>query len=275
MSDESERVIAAVGPVVQGPERIYAMLTSSDIPFPTVTLSTGEEVSPRPGGVCESTGSLRIARTASWSLIVSGIPGRPTRQRSAKRWTPTSRPMSSAPRRVDTRARLEAALSGPNVPVAVYDKLVESAHKHLPSLHRYFRLRQRMLGLDDLHYYDIYPSLVASDRKFDIEESKRLTLAASAPLRPALCRAAGAGVRRELDARLSPAGQGVWGLHVRHRVRRPPVSAAQSQRGFSETCPHLPMSGGTRSIRCSPRRTILGRRPRYADLHGRARVDLQ
>ena len=41
-----------------------------------------------------------------------------------------------------------------------------------------------MLGLDDLRYYDIYPSLVASDRKFDIEESKRLTLAASAPLGP-------------------------------------------------------------------------------------------
>ena len=44
LSDEAEQVIAATGPVVQGPERIYAMLTSSDMPFPTVTLSTGEEV---------------------------------------------------------------------------------------------------------------------------------------------------------------------------------------------------------------------------------------
>jgi oligoendopeptidase F len=44
LSDEAEQVIAAIGPVVQGPERVYAMLTSSDMPFPTVTLSTGEEV---------------------------------------------------------------------------------------------------------------------------------------------------------------------------------------------------------------------------------------
>ena len=44
LSDESEQVIAATGPVVQGPERIYALLTSSDMAFPTVTLSTGEEV---------------------------------------------------------------------------------------------------------------------------------------------------------------------------------------------------------------------------------------
>ena len=44
LSDEAEQVIAATGPVVQGPERIFAMLTSSDMPFPTVILSTGEEV---------------------------------------------------------------------------------------------------------------------------------------------------------------------------------------------------------------------------------------
>ena len=77
---------------------------------------------------------------------------------------------------------LDAALSGPNIPTAVYQKLIEATHRHLPSLHRYFRLRQRMLGLDDLHYYDIYPPLVASERTFDIAESKALTLASVAPL---------------------------------------------------------------------------------------------
>ena len=44
LSDEAEQVLAATGPVVQGPERIYAMLSSSDMPFQTVTLSSGEEV---------------------------------------------------------------------------------------------------------------------------------------------------------------------------------------------------------------------------------------
>ena len=53
---EAEQIIAATGPVVQGPERIYAMLSSSDMPFPTVTLSTGEEDPVGPGGVLAAPG---------------------------------------------------------------------------------------------------------------------------------------------------------------------------------------------------------------------------
>ena len=183
LSDESERVIAAVGPIVQGPERIYAMLTSSDIPFPTVTLSTGEEVRLDQAAyakhrVSQNREDRKLVFDSFWNTWASY---EATLGQTLD--TNVKAHVFRAKARGYTSA-LEAALSGPNVPVAVYDKLVESAHKHLPSLHRYFRLRQRMLGLDDLHYYDIYPSLVASDRKFDIEESKRLTLAASAPLGP-------------------------------------------------------------------------------------------
>ena len=183
LSDESERVIAAVGPIVQGPERIYAMLTSSDIPFPTVTLSTGEEVRLDQAAyakhrVSQHREDRKLVFDSFWNTWASY---EATLGQTLD--TNVKAHVFRAKARGYTSA-LEAALSGPNVPVAVYDKLVESAHKHLPSLHRYFRLRQRMLGLDDLHYYDIYPSLVASDRTFDIEESKRLTLAASAPLGP-------------------------------------------------------------------------------------------
>ena len=183
LSDESERVIAAVGPVVQGPERIYAMLTSSDIPFPTVTLSTGEEVRLDQAAYAKHRASQnREDRKLvfdsfwnTWASYEATLGQTLDANVKAHVFRAKARGYKNA---------LEAALSGPNLPIAVYDKLVESAHKHLPSLHRYFRLRQRMLGLDDLHYYDIYPSLVASDRTFDIEESKRLTLAASAPLGP-------------------------------------------------------------------------------------------
>ena len=183
LSDESERVIAAVGPVVQGPERIYAMLTSSDMPFPTVTLSTGEEVRLDQAAYAKHRASQnredrKLVFDSFWNTWASY---EATLGQTLD--TNVKAHVFRAKARGYTNA-LEAALSEPNIPVAVYDKLVESAHKHLPSLHRYFRLRQRMLGLDDLHYYDIYPSLVASDRTFDIEESKSLTLAAAAPLGP-------------------------------------------------------------------------------------------
>ena len=181
LSDEAEQVIAATGPVVQGPERIYAMLTSSDMPFPTVTLSTGEEV--------------RLDQ-AAYSLH------RASRNRDDRKlvfdrfWGAWKAYETTLGQTLDTHVKthvfqaktrrydsaLDAALSGPNIPTAVYQNLIEATHRHLPSLHRYFRLRQRMLGLDDLHYYDIYPPLVASQRTFDIAESKALTLASAAPL---------------------------------------------------------------------------------------------
>lgn len=80
---------------------------------------------------------------------------------------------------------LEGALFDSNMPVAVYRQLVEQAHQGLPALHRYLKLRQKMLGITGrLAYYDNYPPLVPAPKgeRFDIERSKALTLAALAPL---------------------------------------------------------------------------------------------
>ena len=263
LSDESERVIAAVGPVVQGPERIYAMLTSSDIPFPTVTLSTGEEVrldqvayaKHRASQNREDRKLVFDSFWNTWASYEATLGQTLDTNVKAHVFRAKARGYANA---------LEAALSGPNVPVAVYDKLVESAHKHLPSLHRYFRLRQRMLGLDDLHYYDIYPSLVASDRKFDIEESKRLTLAASAPLGPHYVELLERGFAGNW-MHVYPQPGKASGAYMFGTVFDVHPYLLLNHNGDVwhrfETCPHSLMSGGTPSIRCSPTRTILGRRP--------------
>ena len=183
LSDEAEQIIAATGPVVQGPERIYAMLSSSDMPFPSVTLSTGDEVT---------------LDQAAYSLY------RTSRNRADRKlvfdrfWGTWKAYEASLGQTLDThvkthvfqaRARkydsaLHAALAGPNIPVDVYHNLIAATHRHLPSLHRYFRLRARMLDLDELAYHDIYPPLVASDRTFSLDESKSLTLESAAPLGP-------------------------------------------------------------------------------------------
>ncbi|MEE2635870.1 MAG: M3 family oligoendopeptidase [Acidobacteriota bacterium] len=183
LSDEAEQVIAATAPVVQGPERIYALLTSSDMPFPTVSLSSGEKVK-----LDQAAYSLHRASSnrddrklvfdrfwGAWQAYETTLGQSLDTQVKAHVFQAKVRHYDGA---------LEAALSGPNIPTAVYRTLIAAAHRHLPSLHRYFRLRQRMLGLDDLRYYDIYPPLVASDRTFDIDESKTLTLASVVPLGP-------------------------------------------------------------------------------------------
>ena len=181
LSSDAEQISAATAPVVQGPERIYAMLSSSDLPFPTITLSDGEEV--------------RLDQ-AAYSLH------RASQNRDDRRlvfdafWNSWKAYEATLGQTLDTHVKthvfeakarqydsaLHAALSGPNIPVAVYRTLIAATHRHLPALHRYFRIRERMLGVEDLAYYDIYPPLVASEREFDLEESKQLALVSAAPL---------------------------------------------------------------------------------------------
>ena len=181
LSADAEGVIAGTSAMRQGPERVFAMLSTSDMPFPTVTLSTGEEVRLDQAAY----GKHRASRNrADRKLVFDAF------------WKTWQGYAATLAQTLDThvkahvfeaRARrygsaLEAALAGPNIPTAVYRTLLAAAGRHLPSLHRYFRLRQRMLGVDELCYHDIYPTLVASDRSFGLDEAKSMALASAAPL---------------------------------------------------------------------------------------------
>ena len=78
---------------------------------------------------------------------------------------------------------LAAALDGNNVPVEVYTGLVRNVRENLTTFHRYLRLRARMLGVDQLHYYDLYAPAVADvDLRYSFEEGRDLVLASLAPL---------------------------------------------------------------------------------------------
>ena len=74
-------------------------------------------------------------------------------------------------------------MSNNHIPEEVYDNLVKTVHKYLPLLHRYTRLRQELLGIDDLKMYDLYTPLV-KDVKFEMpyEEAKSWMLKALEPM---------------------------------------------------------------------------------------------
>ena len=78
---------------------------------------------------------------------------------------------------------LAASLSRTNVPTAVYHNLIEAVHQNMDKMHRYVRLRKKMLGVDELHFYDVYTNLVKGvDRYISIEEAKETVYDALAPL---------------------------------------------------------------------------------------------
>ena len=181
LSDESEEVLAATGSMRQGPERIYAMLSSSDLPFPTVTLSTGEEVRldqasygrHRASPVREDRKLVFDAFWGAWRNYEATL-GQ-TLETHVK-----SHVFEAKVRNFDSA--LDQALFGANIPQAVYRTLIEATHRHLPSLHRYFRIRRQLLGVDELRYSDVYPPLVFSDRVYTLNEACGLALASASPL---------------------------------------------------------------------------------------------
>ncbi len=78
---------------------------------------------------------------------------------------------------------LDAALNSTNVPTSVYLNLIDVVHQNVDKLHRYIRLRKKLLGLDELHFYDIYTPLVAGvDKKIPFAEAKQTVYDALEPL---------------------------------------------------------------------------------------------
>ena len=105
---------------------------------------------------------------------------------------------SSTPTRATTRRRSTPRSTGRTFPTSVYKSLVDGVNQGLPTFHRYLQLRKKMMGLPDLHYYDLYAPLVASaDLTYTPEESEKHVLASLAPLGPEYV----AAVRRAFNER--------------------------------------------------------------------------
>ena len=78
---------------------------------------------------------------------------------------------------------LHASLDNTEVPVEIYHNLIAAVRESFPSMHRYMKLRKKLLGVDKLHYYDIYTPIVADqDEKYPFEQAKKMALEALAPL---------------------------------------------------------------------------------------------
>lgn len=78
---------------------------------------------------------------------------------------------------------LAAALDDENLPVAVYHNLIDTVNQHLPLLHQYTQMRARVLGLDEVHAYDLYVNLVdAPEKRYSYEEAKQLILDSLQPM---------------------------------------------------------------------------------------------
>jgi len=103
---------------------------------------------------------------------------------------------------------VEAALFADNVPLTVYDQLIAAVRDHLPAVHRYYDLRRRLLGLDEIHHYDCYVPLVPElEQRHTWDEAVEVIIAALEPLGEGYCGRLEAGLRGRWCDRYPNAGK--------------------------------------------------------------------
>jgi len=182
LSAAEEKLLAAAGDVTGAPSNIYGMFANADMTFPDAVDSQGNKHPLAQGNFVSLEESPdRVLRQSayenlyhSFSNFKNTAAGLLNAQNKQLKFYAQARKYDSA---------FEAALDRTNVPTSVYLNLIEAVHQNLDKMHRYVRLRKKLLGLDELHFYDVYTPLVADvDKECPIDEAKRTVYDALAPL---------------------------------------------------------------------------------------------
>ena len=182
LSAAEERLLAAAAEMAGAPDSIYSSLLNADLTYPDAIDSEG-----KPHRLSQSTfvpleeSGDRVLRKSAYENLYHTLNGmRNTAaglldaQNKQQKFYATARKYSSA---------REAALDGTNVPLSVYDNLIEAVHRNLDKMHRYVRLRKKLLGVDQLHFYDIYTPLVQDlNKSIPYEQAKQTVYDALHPL---------------------------------------------------------------------------------------------
>ena len=213
LSDREEKILADAAPLAGSASNIYSILANADFPYPTITLSDGTTARVSQAGYAElRTRANRDDRQLAMSSFLGAL-GEFSRTFGTTINASVQKALFYAKAR-GYASSLEMRLDGPNIPLPVYHRLIDGVRSHLPTLHRYLRLRKRMMGItSDLHYYDLYAPLVASvELSYTPDEAQALVAEAMTPLGRGVRRRPASGVRRSLDRLLSDAGQARGGL---------------------------------------------------------------
>ncbi|ODS55387.1 MAG: oligoendopeptidase F [Acidobacteria bacterium SCN 69-37] len=182
LSPGEEKILADVGPLAGSPSDVYNILSNADFPYPVVTLSDGTEVRITQAnyGLYRASANRRDRESVMSAFF--GALGSFGRTLGTTMNGSVQKALFFAKARHHDSS-LESTLNGPNIPVSVYTRLVDGVNRHLPSFHRYLQLRKRMLGVDELHYYDLYAPLVSSvELTYTPDEAIGHIKAAMAPL---------------------------------------------------------------------------------------------
>jgi oligoendopeptidase F len=181
-TEGEEKIIAEAGLMADAPSSIHDVFADADFPYPEIQLSNGKTVKLDSAGFSLHRASqVREDRRKVFAAFLGRL----------NDYRRTFGVQLNAQVKQDlfyVKARnysscLESALNANNIRTSVYHSLIDNVNRQLGTFHRYLRLRQRILGVDPLHYYDLYAPLVpAADLHYSAEEAEQNVLTALKPL---------------------------------------------------------------------------------------------
>lgn len=171
LTPEAEEVLSLVGNAMSAPQNARDILANSEVDWPKITLSDGTEAHLTAAGYVlhredpdrEDREAVFDAFWGKWKEFESTFGATLNGEVQGNVATSKARNYDNT---------LQYFLSGDNIPEEVYRTLVQVTNDRIDVLHRYFELRGRMLGIEDLGYHDIYPALVETDLTFPIDETR-------------------------------------------------------------------------------------------------------
>jgi len=181
LDENTEAILAQASMLMSSPEQIYNMYANADIPWPSVTLSNGEEAELTQAGytfyrAVENRDDRKLVFDTfwnTWQQYGDGMGATLGAEVQANVFSTRSRNYDSV---------LQQNLFADGLPPEIYTQLVSQVNNALPIFHRYLELRGRMLGIEDMQYYDIYPPLVELETgDFTIDRSKEIAMEALRP----------------------------------------------------------------------------------------------
>ena len=182
LSASEEKLLASTGEMAQAPNKIYGMLTNADMRFVDAEDSEGRKHPITQGTfvACQESADRTLRKSAyeslydSFSNFKNTAAGLLDAQNKQLKFFAETRKYTNA---------FEASLDSTNVPTSVYLNLIEAVHQNLDKMHRYVRLRKKLLGVEKLHFYDIYTPLVKDvDKRIPFSDAKKTVYDSLAPL---------------------------------------------------------------------------------------------
>ena len=187
LSPAEEALLASAGEMAQQPDNIYSMFADADMTFPDAIDAEGNHHAVTHGSfVPLLMSSDRVLRESAFKQHYS-VYGQYRNTCAAILASQCKQLKFYADARKYSNT-LEAALDSTEVPVDVYTNLIEAVHRNMPAMYKYTRLRRKLLGVDELHFYDLYtPMLSDVEMNFTYEEACDLILKALEPMGEEYC----------------------------------------------------------------------------------------